>query len=232
MKYDRPRIVYDLMHPQTDLVVYVGITADVSTRLRLHVTHPNNDRMRAWIETLNGVPPKMVGLEMLNSSDNAVLSAAEQKWIQHYRNLGVDLFNVEGGGYSGHKLAPESRRKMSEAKLGTKQSPEHIAARVAPRLGRPLTEEHRQNISQAREGWNPSEETRARMSAAKKGKPGRKLTPEDIARLNASRQTPEWREKIRVANTGQKRSPETREKIRLAKLGKKLGPRVKPALSQ
>ncbi len=133
---------------------------------------------------------------------------------------------------SGRTLSPAHKLAISEAKLGIKQSPEHIAARVAPRLGRPLTEEHRRHCSEARLGWNPSEETRARMSAAKKGKPGRKLTPEDIARLNASRQTPEWREKIRVANTGQKRSPETREKIRLAKLGKKLGPRVKVALSQ
>lgn len=119
---------------------------------------------------MNGAPPKMFGLELLNSNDPAVLSAAERKWIQHYADQGADLLNVEEGGYNGFKLKPESRKKMAEAKFGTHQTAEHIEARIASCRGKPLSPEHRAKLSVARKGIVFSEETCRKMSETRKRK--------------------------------------------------------------
>lgn len=63
-----------------------------------------------------------------------------------------------------------------------------------------------------------SPETRAKISAAKIGKPGRKHTPEALA-------------KMRAAKVGRKLSAEHRASLSKAKLGKKLSPEHKAAMS-
>lgn len=58
-----------------------------------------------------------------------------------------------GEGIPGYKMTLEARAKMRAAKLGKKQSPEHMARRFA-----------------WHEGYHHSEETKAKISASNKGK--------------------------------------------------------------
>lgn len=52
----------------------------------------------------------------------------------------------------GKKASLESRQKMRQAKLGVKQSPEHIAASALSRTGRPCSEETKRKISEHHKG--------------------------------------------------------------------------------
>lgn len=52
----------------------------------------------------------------------------------------------------GYVNSPETREKMRIAKLGVKQSPEHIANRVLKLIGIPLTEETKKKIGDANRG--------------------------------------------------------------------------------
>lgn len=52
----------------------------------------------------------------------------------------------------GRKVSPEAREKMRQAKLGVKQSPEHVAASAKARVGRPCSEETKRKISEHHTG--------------------------------------------------------------------------------
>lgn len=115
----------------------------------------------------------------------------------------------------GRRHSPETRAKMSAARMGWNPSPETRAKIAAAQRGRKL-----------------SPETRARMSASS---PRRKLTPEEREKLRLAnlgrKHTPEHREKIRQAKLanptrywlGKKRpspSAEARAKVSAANAGR------------
>lgn len=87
----------------------------------------------------------------------------------------------------------EARRKASESKRGRKpwnfgkamgpRSAEARAKTGAALRGRALSEEHKRKIAAANRGQKRTAEQRERMSATKRGRPGRKLTPEQLANL-------------------------------------------------
>jgi hypothetical protein len=111
--------------------------------------------------------------------------------------LYINMAHANGKFFTSGPLAPETKAKMSAAKIGQKPSPETIAKLSAAKTGKklgPLSSEHK-----------------AKLTAAKKGK---KRSPEAIAKTAAG-------------HTGQKRSPETKAKMSAAKTGKKRGPNKK-----
>jgi len=74
------------------------------------------------------------------------------------------------------KFDAEHRAKLSQAKLGKKNSPEHNEKVRQARLGKPLSEETKQRISQAKKGistrgsgWTVSAEVRQNMALAQTG---------------------------------------------------------------
>jgi hypothetical protein len=114
----------------------------------------------------------------------------EKERIAFWRNAGADLANATNGGdgVSGLKMSKESRLKMRNAKLGTRQTLEVIKKRIAPLIGRKqprhaiemaaakrrgkkLSEEHKAKLSNSHKGKIVSEEARKSLSAANKGRP-------------------------------------------------------------
>ena len=67
-------------------------------------------------------------------------------------------------------VSDTTRAKMSAARKGKSQSPEHVAKRAAAQVGKSLSLEHRAKLSAARTGMTPSSETRAKMSASQKAR--------------------------------------------------------------
>lgn len=109
---------------------------------------------------------------------------------EHRSNNGAFGYNITSGGHTNGMMPPETRRKMSESRMGhptsaeTRQklsaahkgvplSPTHLAASraaSAKRRGVPLPEETRRKISEANKGRvKPPEECR-NISEARKGK--------------------------------------------------------------
>jgi hypothetical protein len=116
--------------------------------------------------------------------------------------------------HTGWKHSPETRQKMSAAKIGWRMPPEIVEKIAAKNRGRKLSDEHRAKISArhkgrkrppelvektaaSRRGQKASEETRAKLSASHKGK-----TP-----------SPETRARMSAARMGHETSAETRKKI-------------------
>lgn len=120
-------------------------------------------------------------------------------------------------------FSPEHRRKISEAKKGVPQSPEHVAAVAAARRGK-MSAQARENIRASRVafiGKPRPESVRLKISLAKKGKPGRKgLVPW----CKGKHLSAETREKMSAAHRGKKRGPMSlvqKQKIRQTLLGRK-----------
>lgn len=99
----------------------------------------------------------------------------EQYWITtlNAADVGYNVLPVAGS-HLGRKASEETKRKMSQAKLGKKHGPmsdEQKAALSAALKGRKLPEETRMKMSASRTGRKFSEESKAKISAASKGRP-------------------------------------------------------------
>jgi hypothetical protein len=117
----------------------------------------------------------------------------------------------------GYRASAETKIKLSAAKKGRKQSPEHVANRIAPLRGRkrpPLSAEWRANMSSALLG--------------NKNNLGRKLSEEQKASISAfhtGRPKPprsaEWRAAKSAAMRGIKRGPRSAQaRTNMAAAGK------------
>jgi len=139
-----------------------------------------------------------------------------------------NLCNLTDGGEGGINPSDETRRKMSIARIGRKDTPgtterrriastgkthtEETKAKLrAINLGNsanPWTEASRRKLSESLKGRVRSEEHCINISLAKKGKKGRKLSDEE-------------KKAISLRNTGKKPSDEARKKMSESSTGKK-----------
>jgi hypothetical protein len=206
--------IYGLCDPRTEQLRYVGKTTNLSRRLYEHTKNKSHSHLSSWIRSLLGAgyDPEIFVIEEVDKKN---WQREEKFWISYFRYIGADLVNGSQGGLGGSKkghkfslegrrridhavrksckgkpLSREHRRKLSLAKIGTKQSRETIEKRINslsgsgnPNYGKTLSEEHKMKISKA-----------------KKGKPGHPQTKETI-------------EKISAAQRGRKKSYETRMRM-------------------
>lgn len=162
--------------------------------------------------------------EIAKCSSREELNMREAMFIyafgSHNREIGYNI--MEGGdNHTTHSaetkatisekarnISDETRKKMSEAKKGKKQSPEQVAARI--KTGRVWNEESKLKSSQKQKGRKLTEDHRMKLSLAKKGKPN----PDKVkAMIKARKEKPiteESREKYRQAAL--KREAKRREK--------------------
>lgn len=123
----------------------------------------------------------------------------------------------------------ETRAKMSSAKKGKKQSPEHIAKRSATRIGKKQSAECVAKRVAANKGYAHSEESKAKISDAHRGKKRLPFSEEHKSNISASAKgktkSAEHIAKIAAAKTGKPCSNETKAKISTTATGKKRGPR-------
>lgn len=122
------------------------------------------------------------------ASSREVLDAKEQYWIRIYDCMVPNGYNMTdgGGGTSGYKLTPETKRKLSEINTGEKhpmwgKKRPDLVTRMKGHTwnkGTHRTEETRKKMSMAAKerknhpmwGKHHSEETKRKMSEAKWGK--------------------------------------------------------------
>lgn len=106
----------------------------------------------------------------------------------------IDRINNDGNYEPGNiRWATRSEQRRNQRR-GLKQSPEHVAKRVAALRGREQSLETRAKIAAALDGRRKSPETIAKMIAAKRGKPWSPRTRATMAEARR-RQAPETRAK-------------------------------------
>lgn len=155
------RLIYALVDPRTDHIRYVGLSTRGLARPNLHKKYPDakDKTHRAnWLRSLfeSGCEPVIRVVEYCTTDSE--LSEAEAAWIHLFKLAGCPLTNHKDGGFHGrpdeltkksisNKLkglvrSPEVRKRMSEAKLGSKN----------PMFGKPVTEETRQKRASSMTG--------------------------------------------------------------------------------
>jgi group I intron endonuclease len=171
------------------------------------------------------------------------LSTQEKYYIAKHRANDCQFgYNLTSGGegadyWSGKKRSSEDRAKMSAAKLGTKQSPEHVAKRSKAMigntncLGRKQSEEERRMRSLASPRWmlgrHLSEETKEKISQSVSVSISGDKNP-----FFGKRHTEESRRKMSEALTGRYPSVETLQKRSAALKGKKRTEDTKKRMSE
>lgn len=134
---------------------YIGQSVDVEYRICNHFSklrhnrHENEHMQRAYNKN-----PNMFSWVLLKQCKIDELDAEEIKLISKYKTADPSYgYNKQYGGQILHKATPETREKMSIAKLGKK-----------------FTKEHRMRIGQANHRRKLSPETKAKISIARSKK--------------------------------------------------------------
>lgn len=175
---------------------------------------------RAWIASLGSLVPG--GYNLKDGGQEGSSYSAESR----ERNRQAQL---------GKKHTAESKAKMSAARKGKPKSPEHVA-KVRKALsgrrpsdaamarsrevctGRKMSDEFKENNRRTHLGKKDSDATREKKRLALLG---RKFSDASIAKMKATRNTPEALEAARLRSTGRKHSPETKAKIGAASRARK-----------
>lgn len=208
--------------------IYVGQSSNMAARKQSHFwalrkgTHFNNMLQNSFSE--HG--EKCFEFRVLEEVPVDMLDVRERSWISYYRAASPGkLCNSESGGHLRKKLSPETRAKLSAAKLGSKLSPETIAKRTASRSGWRPTAEHVSRVAEAlrgrprpahvvaaiikaHTGLRPSEETLRKMSESHKGiAPSAATIAKIVAKTRGQKRSPETLARMREAQ----QRPEVRE---------------------
>ena len=179
--------VYLYSDPSRAEPIYVGMGKGGRYKRHLLRTdrHPMTHRVQAMKR--DGVEPVITFL--CDNVDQELASLVEQEAISKYgrKDLGKGpLLNLTDGGDGCFNPSPETRKRMSESRTGTKQPAEAVERRAAQARGKPRPAHVLEAMKKANTGAKRSPEARARMSAAHKGK---KLTEEQRAKISAGLRT-------------------------------------------
>lgn len=181
--------IYILIDPRTNEPRYVGKTINLDQRLVDHCKEQGSTHKNHWLGILkrDGIKPIMEVIETIENSNDLDWQERERHWINHFFSIGAPLTNLDSGGIEGKCHSEETKRKMSNARIGVRLSDESIEKMKATKLAN-LTPETRHRIGNGMRGKKHSAEARAKMSASGKGRP----------------KSAEHRAKISAANKGAK----------------------------
>lgn len=175
--------IYTLCSPLApDEVRYVGKTNDPQRRLTQHIQDGSDTHKGHWISSLRkqGLIPIMTIIEETTFD---IWDTRELYWITYYLEHGYPLTNAYMGSRGPGVISPETKAKMSLAHRGKKQTPDHIAKRMAGAKGRSPSPETRAKLSVSKQGIRRSPESIEKASASRRG---RKASPEHIAKISTS----------------------------------------------
>ncbi len=116
--------VYKLYSPIDRVVKYIGITNDLKSRYRKHITQISKPTLKNnWIKSLinKGTYPVMMAIEGVDTRDKA--NELEKYWITKHKDWGFVLKNMTDGGDGGptmlgRKLTPDQCLKISQRNKG------------------------------------------------------------------------------------------------------------------
>ncbi len=195
--------IYVLLDPATKEIRYVGkTTKSLNSRLKSHMreakVNKNKHHRSCWLRSLNKAPLIKSIFECADDVDGYFGSIVEQKIIKQFKAKGFRLTNSTDGGEGkpGCKASIETKKKLSNAAKGRKQTSEWIykrttkvwtgkqhtpEAKAKMSLAKQnMSQETKEKIRQIRLGTKASEETRVKLRAIQKA---RKYTPEQLRKL-------------------------------------------------
>ncbi len=131
----------------------------------------------------------------------------EKFYIAKYNCMFPNGYNLTAGGEGtiGYIHSMETKKRMSNARIGKQHTMEHNIKIGLAGIGRNHSEETKKKISEANKGIPKSYEHKIKLSMANMGK---HLSAETI-------------EKLRIASTGKKHSEKTKKKLSENHLGEK-----------
>jgi predicted GIY-YIG superfamily endonuclease len=162
--------IYALCEPDTNIVRYIGKSNNPKQRYNQHLTDIKDITYRRnWIVHLQR-QNKLPSLIILEEVPKEQWAESEQKWIEHYNNLGANLVNDNIGGWGVESPSEQTREKMRLAKLGHK--PWNIGKSMAKETREKLScavKEYYKLHDAPFKGKQHSEETKTKMRLAKIG---------------------------------------------------------------
>ena len=181
--------IYKITHRESGKA-YVGLSINVCARWRQHKSFAKYGGKSAIHSAMLKYGPDAFSFEVLEECDKSLLEDRERHWIAELKTA-VSGYNLTLGGESNKEVSEETKKKLSLAHLGKKQSdatkekraakirgikrtPEQNAAKSALMKGigkgRKLSPEVIKKIGKPFLGKKHSEDSKAKMSEAKKGK--------------------------------------------------------------
>jgi group I intron endonuclease len=133
---------------------YIGYSSDWKSRKRLHKhIADKNAKNYPFYNAIRKYGFDNFSWEVLYQSKNKMhtLEEMETFFINEYKTLSPYGYNMKTGGEGGN-LSMESRKKLSNSRIGIKFSDEHIKNLKLSHLNKKHTEEQKQKISQSLKG--------------------------------------------------------------------------------
>lgn len=130
-------VIYGLRCNHSQDYRYIGMTKkSASSRLKTHQQRSKLGHGSAkydWMRSHSVDEVLIEVIEVCTPMTREFMSSRERYWIAHYLDLGHPLLNHTRGGdggdtSTGRKLSEETKRKLSEAKLGVKRTEADKAA--------------------------------------------------------------------------------------------------------
>lgn len=119
------KYIYSLSCPETNDIRYIGKTNNIAKRYNKHIYISNNPTTysQCWIKSLilRGIKPIIEIVEECSSED---VNFNEVFYINLFRSWGFNLTNLEGGGTLKKEVSDITKKKLSVANIGKKQSTE------------------------------------------------------------------------------------------------------------
>jgi group I intron endonuclease len=183
---------------------YIGISKNIHRRWIQHKSWVNTKNRRSAIyAAMQKYGIDAFSWQVIEQCDADSLEIREQHWIAVFDTF-RNGYNLTAGGEYNKEFSADTRKRMSEAQKGKKQSQETIDKRTA------------RGANHWTYGKPRSEETKEKI---RKSLSGRKQNPAVTAKISKS-------------NTGKKMSPEAVEKSRIARTGMKFTEQAKKNLSE
>lgn len=171
---NRLAYIYVLIDPRDLAIRYVGMTYDLSNRMRTHLkksqVKDQNYKAR-WIRVLlaQGLRPLMKAILIVEPEQ---AGAIEAKVIALFRARGERLTNMALGGVGwtvGNTHTDETKRRMSETHKGHPVSQKTLDALRLSRIGKKNSEATRKLIREKHLGTRASDDTKHKMSLKRSG---------------------------------------------------------------
>lgn len=91
----KQNLIYGLRDPRNDVYYYIGKTTVGNIRALQHLTKSHNEKVNIWVKELEVL--KLVPLVDIieDNLDLEELSEREKYWINYYKDLNDDLFNIQ-----------------------------------------------------------------------------------------------------------------------------------------
>ena len=175
---------------------------------------------RAWIASLGSLTPGGYNLKDggLEGSPYSAESKERNRQAQLGKRHTAESKAKMSASHKGKPKSPEHVAKVRAALLGRKPSDAAIARSREVCTGRKMSEAFKENNRRTHLGKKDSDATREKKRLALLG---RKLSDESIAKMKATKNTPEALRAARLRSTGKKHSPETKAKIGVASRNRK-----------